>query len=107
MELVQYQMVLVNLDPTIGSEMKKTRPCVILSPNEMNTYLQTIIVAPITSISKAYPTRIAIKHQHTKGWLVLDQIRTIDRKRIVKIIQSLSEKEIAQTKKIIQEMLVD
>ena len=107
MELVQYQIVLVNLDPTIGSEMKKTRPCVILSPNEMNTYLQTIVVAPITSISKAYPTRIAIKHQQKKGWLVLDQIRTIDRKRIVKMFQSLSEKEIAQTKKIIQEMLVD
>jgi mRNA interferase MazF len=107
MELVQYQMVLVNLDPTIGSEMRKTRPCVILSPNEMNTYLQTIVVAPITSISKAYPTRIAIKHQQKKGWLVLDQIRTIDRKRIVKMFQSLSEKEIAQTKKIIQEMLVD
>jgi mRNA interferase MazF len=107
MELVQYQIVLVNVDPTIGSEMKKTRPCVILSPNEMNTYLQTIVVAPITSISKAYPTRIAIKHQQKKGWLVLDQIRTIDRKRIVKIFQSLSEKEIAQTKKIIQEMLVD
>jgi mRNA interferase MazF len=73
----------------------------------MNTYLQTIVVAPITSISKAYPTRIAIKHQQKKGWLVLDQIRTIDRKRIVKMFQSLSEKEIAQTKKIIQEMLVD
>lgn len=107
MELVQYQIVLVNLDPTIGSEMKKIGPCVILSPNEMNTYLQTIVVAPITSISKAYPTRIAIKHQQKKGWLVLDQIRTIDRKRIVKMFQSLSEKEIAQTKKIIQEMLVD
>jgi mRNA interferase MazF len=107
MELVQYQIVLVNVDPTIGSEMKKTGSCVILSPNEMNTYLQTIVVAPITSISKAYPTRIAIKHQQKKGWLVLDQIRTIDRKRIVKIFQSLSEKEIAQTKKIIQEMLVD
>jgi mRNA interferase MazF len=72
MELVQYQIVLVNLDPTIGSEMKKTRPCVILSPNEMNTYLQTIVVAPITSISKAYPTRITIKHQQKKGWLDLE-----------------------------------
>ena len=58
MELRQYQIVLVNLDPTIGSEIKKTRPCVIISPNEMNKFLQTIVVAPITSSSKSYPTRV-------------------------------------------------
>lgn len=107
MELNQYQIVLVNLDPTIGSEIKKTRPCVIISPNEMNKYLQTIVVAPITSNSKAYPTRIEIKHAKTKGWVVLDQIRTIDRKRIVKIFESLTEKEIVKLKSIIQETYVD
>ena len=62
MELKQYQIVLVNLDPTIGNEMKKTRPCVIISPNEMNKYLQTIVVAPMTSSSKSYPTRVQVKH---------------------------------------------
>ena len=107
MELKQYQIVLVNLDPTIGSEMKKTRPCVIISPNEMNRYLQTIVIAPMTSSSKPYPTRIAIRHKITKGWIVLDQIRTVDRQRIVKILDNLADKEILLVKKILQETYVD
>ena len=107
MELKQYEIVLVNLDPTIGSEMKKTRPCVIISPNEMNKYLQTIIVAPMTSSSKHYPTRIEVKHNKTKGWVVIDQIRTIDRKRVAKILGTLSEKEISKVKSVIQETFVD
>lgn len=106
MELKQYQIVLVNLDPTIGSEMKKTRPCVIISPDEMNKYLQTIVIAPITSNSKSYPTRVTVKHNKTKGWVVLDQIRTIDRQRIVKIFGSLTEKEIYNVKAIIHETYV-
>ncbi len=107
MELKQYQIVLVNLDPTIGSEMKKTRPCVIISPNEMNKYLQTIVIAPVTSNSIPYPTRVEIKHNKTKGWVVLDQIRTIDRKRVVKCFDSLTEKEIVKIKTTIQEIFVD
>lgn len=107
MELKQYQIVLVNLDPTIGVEMKKTRPCVILSPNEMNKYLQTIILAPMTSNSKAYPTRIEVNHNKTKGWIVLDQIRTVDRIRIIKILGNLTEKEIDKTKEALKEILVD
>jgi mRNA interferase MazF len=107
MELKQYQIVLVNLDPTIGVEMKKTRPCVILSPNEMNKYLQTIILAPMTSSSKSYPTRIEVKHNKTQGWIVLDQIRTVDRIRIIKILGNLTEKEIVKTKEAINEILVD
>jgi mRNA interferase MazF len=107
MDLKQYQIILVNLDPTIGSEMKKTRPCVIISPDEMNKYLQTIIVAPMTSSSKSYPTRVEVKHNHTKGWVVIDQIRTIDRKRVVKILGTLNEKEINKVKSIIQETFVD
>jgi mRNA interferase MazF len=66
MELNQYEIVLVNLDPTIGSEIKKTRPCLIISPNEMNKFLQTIIIAPITSTSKPYPTRVEIKEKKQK-----------------------------------------
>ena len=107
MELRQYQIVLVNLDPTIGSEMKKTRPCVIISPNEMNRYLQTIVIAPMTSSSKPYPTRIEIKHKITKGWIVLDQIRTVDRQRIVKILDNLVDKEIVLVKEILRETYVD
>lgn len=107
MELKQYQIVLVNLDPTIGSEMKKTRPCVIVSPDEMNKYLQTIVVAPMTSNSKPYPTRVEVKHNKIKGWVVLDQIRTIDRKRVVKTFDFLTDKEIYKLKTIIQETFVD
>lgn len=107
MDLKQYQIILVNLDPTIGSEMKKTRPCAIISPDEMNKYLQTIIVAPMTSSSKNYPTRVEVKHNHTKGWVVIDQIRTIDRKRVAKILGTLNEKEINKVKSIIQETFVD
>ena len=107
MELKQYQIILVNLDPTVGSEIKKTRPCVIISPDELNKYLQTIIVAPMTSQSRSYPTRIEVKHDHKKGWVVLDQIRTIDKLRIIKILDVLSENEINQVKLTIKELLVD
>ena len=107
MEIKQYQIVLVNLDPTIGGEMKKTRLCVVISPDEMNKYLQTIVVAPMTSSSKSYPTRVEDKHNKKKGWVVVDQIRTIDRKRIVKLFNSLTDKEISKVKTIIQETYVD
>lgn len=107
MELKQYQIVLVNLDPTIGSEMKKTRPCVILSPNEMNKHLRTIVIAPMTSSSKSYPTRVSIKHNKIKGWIVLDQIRTVDRLRILKVSGTLSESEAANVKAILKETYVD
>lgn len=107
MDLKQYQIVLVNLDPTIGSEMKKTRPCVIISPDEMNKYLNTIVVAPMTSSSKAYPTRVEINHDKKKGWIVLDQIRTVDRQRIIKVLGDLSEKELKKVKEVLRETFVD
>jgi mRNA interferase MazF len=107
MELKQYQIVLVNLDPTIGSEMKKTRPCVILSPNEMNKFLNTIVLAPMTSSSKPYPTRVSVTHNQTKGWIVLDQIRTVDRQRIIKVFGDLNVKEISRVKDILKETYVD
>ena len=107
MELNQYDIVLVNLDPTIGNEMQKTRPCVIISPDEMNKYLQTVVIAPMTSTSKSYPTRVATKHNKTRGWVVLDQIRTIDKRRIVKLLGSLTEKEIFKVKMVLREAFVD
>lgn len=107
MEINQYAIVLVNLDPTIGSEMKKTRPCVVLSPNEMNKYLQTIVVSPMTTSSKPYPTRVEIKHNQTKGWIAIDQIRTVDRARIVKSFETLTAKEVVKVKNVIKEMFVD
>ncbi|HMU99276.1 MAG TPA: type II toxin-antitoxin system PemK/MazF family toxin [Chitinophagales bacterium] len=107
MEIKQYEIVLVNLDPTIGSEIKKTRPCAVISPNEMNKYLQTIVVAPLTSSSKPYPTRVEIKQAKTKGWIVLDQIRTVDRKRIFKKLGTLTKIEIEAVKNVIMETYVE
>lgn len=107
MDLTQYSIVLVNLDPTIGSEIKKTRPCVIISPDEMNKHLQTLIIAPMTSQSKNYPTRVEIKHNQKNGWIVIDQIRTIDKQRVLKPLDKLTEKEITKVKLIIKETFVD
>ena len=107
MDLKQYQIVLVNLDPTIGNEMKKTRPCVVISPNEMNKFLNTIVIAPMTSTSKSYPTRVEINHDKKKGWIVLDQIRTVDRQRIIKIVGNLSENEFQKVKAVLRETYVD
>ena len=107
MELNQYTIVLVNLDPTIGSEIKKTRPCVIISPDEMNKYLQTVVIAPMTSSSKPYPTRVEVKYNKSKGWIVLDQIRTIDRQRITKVFENLNEKEISKLKSVIFKTFVE
>ena len=107
MDLSQYQIVLVNLDPTIGSEIKKTRPCVIISPNEMNRHLRTIIVAPMTTKSRKYPTRIEVKHDKKTGWIVIDQIRTIDKQRIIKILGELSNPEIKELKSVLKETFVD
>ena len=108
MELMnQYEVVLVNLDPTIGSEIKKTRPCVVISPNEMNKYLNTIVIAPMTSSSKSYPTRIEVNINNRTGWVVIDQIRTIDKERITKKIGKLTDFEIFKIKGVIKETFVD
>lgn len=107
MEVKQYQIVLVNLDPTLGSEIQKTRPCVIISPNEINDNLRTVVIAPMTSASRKYPTRVKVKHNNQEGWIVIDQIRTIDKIRIVKKFVSLTEKEIRECKRVIRETFVD
>jgi len=107
MDLKQYQIVLVSLDPTWGSEMKKTRPYIIISPNEMNKYLQTIIIAPIISSAKTYPTRVAINQDKKNSWIVVDQIRTIDRQRIIKVLGDLNEIEIGKVKQVLRELFVD
>jgi mRNA interferase MazF len=107
MEINQYQIILVNLDPTIGSEIKKTRPCVVISPNEMNKYLNTVVIAPMTTSSKNYPTRIEVNHDGRIGWIVLDQIRTIDKQRIIKDLGGLTKSEISELKSVLKETYVD
>lgn len=107
MEINQYDIILVDLNPTIGSEMNKTRPCVVISPNEMNKYLRTIIIAPMTSSLKKYPTRVKVSHNGKNGCIALDQIRTVDRRRIVKVFDIISKSEIKQVKNILKEVFVD
>jgi mRNA interferase MazF len=80
----RFDVYLTNLDPTIGSEVQKTRPCLVISPNEMNTHIRTVIVAPMTTAGKDYPTRVSCTFKKKKGQIVLDQIRTIDKIRLVK-----------------------
>ena len=103
----QYEVFIVNLDPTIGSEIKKTRPCVIISPDEMNKYLDTVVIAPVTSQSKKYPTRVKIDLEGKDNWVVLDQIRTIDKSRLTKKIALVDRKGIAAIKHVIKEIFVD
>ena len=97
----------VNLDPTRGSEIKKTRPCVVISPDEMNKNLRTITIAPMTSSSRPYPTRVEVNQNGQSGWVVLDQIRTVDKLRVVKKFESLTEREIRNCKRVIKETFVD
>lgn len=107
MDINQYQIVLVNLDPTKGGEIKKTRPCLVISPNELNRNLRTIIVAPMTTTVKNYPTRVSIVHNNKIGSAAIDQIRTIDKSRVIKILGSISEDEIERCKAVIKETFVD
>lgn len=107
MEIKQYQIIIVNLDPTVGSEIRKTRPCVVISPNEMNKHLRTITIAPITSRSKDYMTRVKFELEGNDNWIAIDQMRTIDLTRIIKVIGELGIKEIKKVKLVIKETFVD
>lgn len=95
---------LVNLDPTVGSEIKKTRPCVIVSPPEMHDYLRTVIVVPMTTGSKAAPFRIAITFQGKRGLILLDQIRTLDKIRLVKRLGNATERSLTASLRTLQEI---
>jgi mRNA interferase MazF len=107
MEIKQHDIVLVNLDPTVGSEIKKTRPCVVISPDEMNKHLRTVVIAPMTTSSKHYPTRVEIKHKNKLGWIVLDQVRTVDKQRILRSLGKLSKPEVKEVKATLKETFVD
>ncbi|MEW6739977.1 MAG: type II toxin-antitoxin system PemK/MazF family toxin [Nitrospirota bacterium] len=107
MEINQYEVYLINLDPTVGHEIQKTRPCVVISPDEMNRNIQTIIIAPMTTKSHDYPTRVKLTFHSKTGWIVLDQIRTIDKRRLVKRLGRISDAAIKTVKAVIKEMLVD
>ncbi len=106
-EIKQYEVYWISLDPTQGSEMAKTRPCVIVSPNEMNQFLKTLIIIPITSTIKTYPWRMQFKISGKQGSIAPDQIKVVDRARIGSKIGALSKAEVLELKDVLQRMLID
>ena len=98
---------IVNLDPTIGSEIKKSRPCVVVSPAELHDHLKTVIVAPMTSKGVAAPFRVPVTHAGTKGLILLDQIRTVDKVRLTKRLGSVSAKTISAALVTLQEVFAE
>ena len=104
MVVSRFEVYLINLDPTIGHEIKKTRPCLIISPDEMNRHISTAIVAPMTTKARKYPTRVSCTFQGKTGHIVLDQIRTVDKKRLVKRLGIISKSSQEKTVQILQEM---
>ena len=103
-EVKRFEVYLVNLDPTEGSEIKKTRPCVIISPDEMNRHIRTVIIAPMTMRKKNYPTRVSCTFDKKKGQVVLDQIRTVDKSRLVKKLGTLNRSARGSILSVLSEM---
>lgn len=107
MVISQYDVFLVNLDPTIGHEIKKTRPCLVISPDEMNNHIATVIIAPMATKSRAYPSRVEVTFKRKTGWIVLDQIRTVDKRRLLRKLGTITGPTILNVKATLSEMLVE
>jgi len=107
MEIKQNEIVLLNLDPVMSSDIKRTCQCLVISPDEMNRHLRTIVVAPLLTSSKNYPTRIEIRHDKRTYLVALDQVRTIEQRRIIQVLGRLSKPEIKEVKAIIKEIYID
>jgi mRNA interferase MazF len=93
MVVTRFDVFLVNLDPTVGSELRKSRPAVVISPDEMNSHIRTVIIAPMTTKGRPYPTRVQIRFQRRTGQVVLDQIRTVDKSRLVRKLGRIKDDE--------------
>jgi mRNA interferase MazF len=100
----RFDVFLVNLDPTVGSEIQKSRPCLIVSPDEMNRHIQTVIIAPMTTRGRKYPTRIACEFQRKQGQIVLDQIRTVDKARLIRKLGRVDNQTQIEVLSVLQEM---
>jgi mRNA interferase MazF len=104
MVVSRFDVYLVVLDPTVGSEIQKTRPCLIISPDEMNRHIATVIVAPMTTKGRPYPTRVACTFQGKEGQVVLDQIRTVDKSRLARKLGEISEETQIEVLSVLNEM---
>jgi mRNA interferase MazF len=107
MVVERFDVFLVNLDPTVGHEIQKTWPCLIISPDEMNRHISTVIVAPMTTKGQPYPTRVACRFQGKEGQVVLDQIRTIDESRLIRKLGRLSKRAQAEVLITLGEMFAE
>jgi mRNA interferase MazF len=103
-DVKRFDVYRVSLDPTQGCEMQKTRPCVLISPNEMNRHIATVIIAPMTTRGRDYPTRVTCKFQGKEGQIVLDQIRTVDKSRLVKKLGTISNPTQRKVLSVLSEM---
>ena len=103
----RFEVYLVNLDPTVGSEIRKTLPCLVISPDEMNRHIRTVIVAPMTTKGRPYPTRVSCEFEGKKGQIVLDQLRTVDKKRLAKRLGYLDEAAQAEVLSVLAEMFAE
>ncbi len=100
----RFDIVLVDLDPTVGAEIRKTRPCLVVSPDEMNRHIRTVIVAPMTTVVRPYPSRVAIRFQRKNGQVALDQLRTIDKTRVVRRLGAADRNTSAEVASVLVEM---
>ena len=104
MVVKRFDVFLINLDPTVGSEIQKTRPCLVISPDEMNRFIKTVIVAPMTTKGTSYPSRVSCKFQGKQGQVVLDQIRTVDKTRLVRRLGKVDKQTRAEVLSVLNEM---
>ncbi|MBA2340481.1 MAG: type II toxin-antitoxin system PemK/MazF family toxin [Pyrinomonadaceae bacterium] len=104
MVVKRFEVHVVNLDPTVGSEIQKARPCLVISPDEMNRFIKTVIVAPMTTKGASYPTRVACKFQGKRGQVVLDQIRTVDKTRLAKKLGRIDKRVQIEVLSVLGEM---
>jgi mRNA interferase MazF len=103
----RFDVYLVTLDPTVGVEIQKTRPCLIISPDEMNDYIQTVIVAPMTTKSRAYPSRVATRFEGKDAQIVLDQIRTVDKRRLTRHLGRIAPATQARVLAVLAELFAE
>ncbi len=107
MVINRFEVHLVNLDPAVGHEIKKTRPCLVISPDEMNHHIRTVIVAPMTTRGRSYPTRVPCTFKGKSGQVVLDQIRTVDSARLVRRLGRISPRTASNVVAVLQEMFAE
>ena len=103
MEVARFDVFVVNLDPTIGSEIRKSRPCVVVSPDELNRYVRTVVVAPLTTAHRPYPSRCPSTSKARTGRSSIDQLRTVDKARLAKRLGALSPDEAAEVLEVLRE----